>query len=151
MSTAETATDARLHVVCPSCGSINRVPAARLAEHPKCGNCGQPLFGGRPIELTAANFDVHVNRNDIPVVVDFWAPLCGPCKMMAPAYEQAAGQLEPHYRLAKVNSEAEPALAGRYAIRAIPTLVLFKGGREAARQSGAMGAADIARWVRAHS
>jgi len=150
MSTSETATEKRLHIVCPHCGAINRVPPARRAQHPKCGKCRQPLFSARPIELTAANFDLHAGRNDIPLVVDFWAPWCGPCKTMAPAYEQAAALLEPDYRLAKVNVEAEQALGARFGIRSIPTLALFKGGRELARQPGAMGAPDIVRWVRAH-
>ena len=149
MNKPETAATNSLHIVCPQCATINRVPQARLAQRPKCGKCGQPLFTAHPIELTAANFEMHASRNDIPLVVDFWAPWCGPCRMMAPAYEQAAELLEPHYRLAKLNTEAEPALAGRFGIRNIPTLALFKGGRELGRQAGAMGAQDIVRWVRA--
>lgn len=149
MSTAETATDVRLHVVCPNCGTINRVPQSRLGERPKCGNCGQQLFSAHPVELTIANFDLHARRNDIPLVVDFWAPWCAPCTMMAPAYDQAAAMLEPHYRLAKVNTEAEQELAARYGIRSIPTIALFRNGREVARQPGALGTQDIVRWVRA--
>ena len=139
-----------LHIVCPNCDAVNRIPAARMSEGPKCGNCHQPLFGGHPIELTAANFQKHVTRSDIPVVVDFWAPWCGPCKMMAPQFVQAAGQLEPRVRLAKVNTEAEQMLGAEFGIRSIPTLALFKGGKEVARQPGAMGAGDIVRWVRGH-
>lgn len=136
-----------VHIVCPHCNAINRVPRGRLREQPKCGKCARQLFDARPTELTAANFDVHATHNDIPLVIDFWAPWCGPCRMMAPAYAQAAGLLEPDYRLAKLNTEAEPTLAARFGIRSIPTLALFKGGREIARQAGAMGAQDIARWV----
>ena len=139
-----------MHVVCPHCQAVNRTLEARLGEGPKCGQCHRPLFDGRPVELTAASFDAHVGRSDVPVLVDFWAPWCGPCKMMAPQFVQAASMLEPHVRLAKVNTEDEGALGARYGIRSIPTLALFKGGREVARQAGAMGAADIVRWVRSH-
>jgi thioredoxin 2 len=137
-----------LHIVCPHCEKINRVPATRLGAAPRCGQCHQSLFTGHPIELTSANFHRHIQRNDIPVVVDFWAPWCGPCQMMAPEYSDAAGELEPKARLAKVNTEAEPSLASGFGIRSIPTLTLFKAGREVARQSGAIGKSDIVRWVR---
>jgi len=136
-----------LHIVCPHCDAVTRVPAARLGEHPKCGNCHRHLFESHPIELTGANFRKHVSRNDIPVVADFWAPWCGPCKMMAPAFEQAAARLQPRGRLAKVNTEAEQMLGAQYGNRSIPTLAMFHGGREIARQPGATGAADIIRWV----
>ncbi|MEW7979164.1 MAG: thioredoxin TrxC [Candidatus Sedimenticola endophacoides] len=136
-----------LHIVCPYCDAVNRIPAARLNEQPKCGKCHRQLFDSHPIKLGGTNFQKHVSRNDIPVVVDFWAPWCGPCKMMAPAFEQAAAQLEPRVRLAKVNTEAEQMLGAQYGIRSIPTLAMFHGGREIARQPGAMGAADIIRWV----
>ncbi len=138
-----------LHIVCPHCHGVNRVPGNRLGEAPSCGRCHQALFAGAPAALTADSFARHVERNDLPVLVDFWAPWCGPCKMMAPQFEQAAGMLEPRLRLAKVNTEAEPGVAARFGIRSIPTMVLFRGGREIARQSGAMGAQDIVRWVTA--
>mgnify|MGYP003466333382 FL=1 len=138
----------KLHLACPHCRSINRVPAARLAEQPNCGQCHAPLFTGHPIALTAADFDLHAQRAEIPLVVDFWAPWCGPCRMMAPAYEQAAQMLEPQVRLAKVNTEEEQSLAARFGISSIPTLVLLRGGRELARQPGALGLQDIVRWVR---
>ncbi len=139
-----------LHIVCPHCAAVNRIPAQRLGDRPKCGKCHNRLFTGQPVELDGATFDIHIGRSDIPVLVDFWAPWCGPCKMMAPAFAQAAAELEPHVRLAKVNTEVEQMLGARYGIRSIPTLALFKGGQEIARQPGAMGAADIVRWTRAH-
>jgi thioredoxin 2 len=138
------------HLVCPHCHAINRVPAERLDQQPNCGQCHQPIFTAHPIALTTGTFAKHIERNDIPVLVDFWAPWCGPCRMMAPAFEEAARLLEPQVRLAKVDTEAEPQLGAQYAIRSIPTLALFKGGREIARQAGAMGTQDIMRWVRAH-
>jgi thioredoxin 2 len=138
-----------LHIVCPHCHAVNRVPSARLGEGPSCGQCHQPLFTGHPVELTEAQLGRHVERGDLPVVVDFWAPWCGPCRMMAPQFVQAARLVEPRARLAKVNTEEEQALAARLGIRSIPTLMLFQGGREVARQPGAMGAQDIARWVQA--
>ena len=139
-----------LLAACPHCGALNRVPPARLAEQPDCGKCHQPLFTGKPLVLDAAGFALHVERSQVPVLVDFWAPWCGPCRMMAPHFEQAAAQLEPQVRLAKVDTEAEPSLGSRFDIRSIPTLALFAGGREVARQAGAMGAADIVRWTRAN-
>jgi len=135
-------------VVCPHCHAANRVPAARLADGGTCGKCKAPLFAGQPVDLDAGNFDRHVGRSDIPVLVDFWAPWCGPCRSMAPAFAQAARQLEPEFRLAKVNAEDEQALAARFGIRSIPTLALFRNGREVARQAGAMDQASLVRWVR---
>jgi thioredoxin 2 len=136
-----------LHIVCPHCEAVNRIPAARLGEAPKCGQCHQPLFNAHPVELTAANFQKYISRNDVLILVDFWAPWCGPCKMMASAFKQAAAQLEPQVRLAKLNTEAEQTIGTQFGIRSIPTLALFRNGRELARQPGAMGAADIVRWV----
>ena len=139
-----------MRILCPRCHTINRVPAERLADGPQCGQCHERLFTGHPIALTAGDFDMHAFRSDIPLVVDFWAPWCGPCQVMSPAYEQAAKILEPQLRLAKVNTEEEQALGARFGIQSIPTVMLLRGGREVARQSGALGAQDIVQWVRAH-
>ncbi|HYB99606.1 MAG TPA: thioredoxin TrxC [Candidatus Limnocylindrales bacterium] len=136
-----------LHVVCPGCDAINRLPAAKLADHPTCGRCKRALFQGHPLELNSVNFQRHITNNGIPVLVDFWAPWCGPCKAMAPHFEQAAQRLEPRFRLAKLNTEEAQQISASYAIRSIPTLALFRDGREVARQSGAMSADAIVAWA----
>lgn len=136
-----------LLVVCPRCATANRVPEARLAEQPVCGRCASPLFEGRPAELDTAAFEAQLERSDLPLVVDFWAPWCGPCRMMAPSFAAAAKSLEPRYRFAKVNTEEEPQLAARYAIRSIPTVAVFRHAKEISRQSGAMDPATLMRWL----
>lgn len=135
-------------VVCSKCGGVNRLPPDRDAGEAKCGKCGTRLFSGHPQDVDAAIFDRQITRSGVPVVVDVWAPWCGPCKMMAPAYEAAANELEPLVRLIKLNSDNEQAVATRLGIRGIPTMILFHGGREIARASGAMSASQIVRWVR---
>jgi len=140
-----------VHIVCPHCNTTNRVPAERTGSGPRCGHCHLALFDGHPVELDEAGFDRHVDNSDLPVVVDFWAPWCGPCRSMAPEFEKAAGILEPAVRLVKVNTEVAQNLAQRFNIRSIPTMAMFRGGREIARQSGAMGATAIASWVRSNA
>lgn len=148
MNTTSAALDSTL-VACPACGVTNRVPSARLADDPVCGRCGTELLSGQPVELTDANFDKVVRASGLPVVVDFWAPWCGPCRTMAPAYQQAAQRLEPMVRLLKVDTESAPDLGERFNIRSIPTLALFRNGRELARQPGAMDAGGIVAWTQA--
>jgi thioredoxin 2 len=139
-----------LHLVCPHCQAINRLRESDLGKSADCGKCHRALFDGHPVALDEAAFDRHLARGELPLLVDFWAPWCGPCRMMAPAYEQAAQQLEPRVRVAKVNTEEAQALGARFNIRSIPTLALFVGGREVARQAGAMGTSDIVRWTQSH-
>ena len=138
----------KLHFVCPHCHTTNRIAADQLGSAPDCGSCHQPLVTGQPVALDAKSFAKHVGRSQAPVVVDFWAPWCGPCRMMAPAFEQAAQALAPGVQLAKLDTEAHPQAAAPYNIRSIPTMVVFKEGREIARVSGALPAGEIVRWVR---
>ena len=135
------------HIVCPHCHSVNRLPEERFSDNPKCGACKAALFSGRPVELNSGNFRTHIERSDIPVVVDFWAPWCGPCRMMAPVFSQVAGELSTRARLVKVNTEDQPGLASQYGIRSIPTLAVFRGGREVDRVSGAMDARNLSAWI----
>lgn len=136
-----------VQVACPGCLTANRVPGERLGEDPKCGKCGTPLLGGVPLDLREEQFDAFVARTQLPVLADFWAPWCGPCRAMAPHFEHAAAQLGQQVRFVKVNTEEAPALSARMGIRAIPTLVLFKDGVEAKRVSGALDAASLVQWA----
>jgi len=141
-------------VACPSCNTLNRYPRERMTPGAvgqqgsgKCGQCKSPLFGGHPVALTGDSFEAHAVKSDLPLLVDFWAPWCGPCKAMAPQFERAAGRLAPGVRLAKINTDEEQTLASNFSIHGIPTLILMKHGRELARQSGLMDAARIEAWV----
>ena len=136
-----------LVVACPADGTLNRVARAKLGADPKCGKCGRPLFQGKPVDLDAASFDRHVLKSDLPVVIDFWAAWCGPCRMMGPNFEAAAARLEPRVRMAKLDTEAQRAIAARYGIQGIPTMIMLRKGREIARTSGAMPTSAIVQWV----
>lgn len=140
-----------VHIVCPHCDAVNRLGRERLADQPVCGKCARPLFIAKPLDVDSEHFARHISRNDIPVLVDFWAAWCGPCQMMAPAYNQAAQRLEPGLRLLKVNTENTQDIAARYNIRSIPTMALFRKGREVARQAGAMDAGSIVAWAQAQA
>ncbi len=141
--------DERL-IVCSKCAGVNRVPGSRRAEEARCGKCHAPLFSGHPEDVDAAIFDRQIGRGTLPVLVDVWAPWCGPCRTMAPAFEAAARELEPNVRLIKLNSDAEQAVASRLGIKGIPTMILYHGGRELGRTSGAMNTSQIVRWTREH-
>jgi thioredoxin 2 len=137
----------KLLLACPRCLTANRVPRARLGEDPKCGKCGAPLLDGKPVALDDATFEQFVSRSELPVVVDFWAAWCGPCRIMAPAFEQAAGELKTRVRFAKLDTENAQGVAARFGIRSIPTMILFGRGQEAGRVSGAMDARAIRAWL----
>jgi len=136
-----------MELVCPHCGAVNRVPAARLGDQPKCGKCAAPVLPAAPVDLGAAGFERFITRNELPVLVDFWAPWCGPCKQFAPTFSQLAGQYVGRVRFAKVNTEAEHALAARHGIRSIPTLALFKAGSEVDRVAGALPGGQLQAWL----
>ena len=138
-----------LHLVCPQCNATNRVPRDKLHAELNCGKCQVPLLTAHPENLGEVAFNAQLVKSDIPIVVDFWAPWCGPCRMMAPAFEKVSQDMQGRARFVKVNTEAEQDLAAKFNIRSIPTLAVFSGGREIARQPGAMSATDLMRWVSA--
>ena len=139
-----------VHIVCPNCNGINRVPASRLGDKPVCGKCHSPVLDGKPVNLSGLNFDRFIGRNDLPVVVDFWAAWCGPCKMMAPVFSQVSSEMASRMRFAKVDTEQSQDIAARYNIRSIPTMILFKNGRELDRVAGAMDQRGLKQWLSRH-
>ena len=142
--------DQAIHIVCPECETINRLPETKLTEKPQCGECKKALFPIHPVELNSNNFRKHLENTDLPLVVDFWAPWCGPCKTMGPVFEQACTQLGPQVRFAKLNTENERQIAAEYKILSIPTLIIFEKGQEKVRQSGAMDLERLINWIKAN-
>ena len=140
--------DGSVHILCPHCDTINRVPRDLAAKDGRCGQCHQALFDAHPVALDTARFERHLAKGDVPLLVDFWAAWCGPCRAMAPEFEKAAAALEPEVRLVKINVDEEPVLAQKFQVRSIPTLVLAFQGRELARSAGARSAAQLVEWVR---
>ena len=135
------------HIVCPYCDGTNRIPSDKTPNEAKCGRCKKSILDTTPIELSTKNIDQHIKKNDIPVIIDFWAPWCGPCKMMAPNFEQASRNFRARVRFAKVNTEEQQSIAGHFNIRSIPTLILFKDGKEIDRVSGALDANQLTQWI----
>jgi thioredoxin 2 len=139
--------DTSILLVCPNCDTVNRVPANKATSEAKCGNCHRAIFTGLPIAVSEKSFDRHIQRDGIPVVVDFWAEWCGPCKVMSPTFERVAAELEPNVRFLKVDTEAQPGLAARYNVRSIPMMMLFKDGRLVAQRAGAISAESLRGWI----